>query len=814
MSATITQPAVAGELPWTAAVASAPIPPVGYPPRPVPSSWAATELSRKQALTMLTSAFVLDRRDAQYRRVAGLRLLLDWLAAQVGATWQDRWLTSGADAAGKAWREAPADWLRGQGCYSTWRQDAVVGALPVAVSADLVRPSLHWLVDGGGARGGLLARNLEAFRDPDGFARLAERCREARLSAPVAGQVRYLAAQILAAKGGGIAQITVGDVLELFDAEDAALFNTQGSRRVFYRLLHEMGIFDAQAPPTLRELRTSRPRSPEELIDRYRLRCRPVRDLLVDYLRERQPALDQTSLVSLANFLGNLFWADIERHHPEVTTLHLPHQVAADWKRRLRTITKKVRTADGRTVEQTVERINYRECLTPVRAFYLDLAHWAVEDPARWAPWVAPSPVGEEEINRRKAQRRRKARMDARTRERLPALPTLARNLDRRHKTTLTLFQAARCTPPGQPFAADGITMTRSRVDPRTRADRVWADDPATGKRRDLTREEDHAFWSWAIVEVLRATGIRVEELTELSHYSLVQYKLPDTGELVPLLQIAPSKTDAERLLVVSPDLADVLATIISRHRDKSGAVPLVAAYDTRERVWSTPTPFLFQRRIGGENHTIPIGSVGRLLTQALAECGPRDHAGQPMHYTPHDFRRIFITDAILNGLPPHIAQVIAGHRDINVTMGYKAVYPDEAIQAHLAFLARRRGLRPSEEYRVPTDEEWEEFLGHWQRRKVSIGTCARAMGTPCIHEHACVRCSLLWPEANQQPRLEEIRDNLKARIIEAQREGWLGDVEGLQVSLAGAEDKLTQLTRRPPVNLGMPVVPTNGAHS
>jgi hypothetical protein len=28
----------------------------------------------------------------------------------------------------------------------------------------------------------------------------------------------------------------------------------------------------------------------------------------------------------------------------------------------------------------------------------------------------------------------------------------------------------------------------------------------------------------------------------------------------------------------------------------------------------------------------------------------------------------MFITDAVLNGLPPHIAQVVAGHRDINVT--------------------------------------------------------------------------------------------------------------------------------------------------
>jgi hypothetical protein len=154
---------------------------------------------------------------------------------------------------------------------------------------------------------------------------------------------------------------------------------------------------------------------------------------------------------------------------------------------------------------------------------------------------------------------------------------------------------------------------------------------------------------------------------------------------------------------------------------------------------------------------------------------------------------------------------VIAGHRDISVTLGYKAIYPQEAIQAHLAFLARRRALRPSEEYRAPTDDEWEEFLGHFQRRKVSIGTCARAFGTPCIHEHACVRCPMLWPDPTQQPRLEEIRDNLRDRITEARREGWIGELEGLQISLTGAEDKLSQIDRRAgkpaTVNLGIPVV-------
>jgi hypothetical protein len=88
--------------------------------------------------------------------------------------------------------------------------------------------------------------------------------------------------------------------------------------------------------------------------------------------------------------------------------------------------------------------------------------------------------------------------------------------------------------------------------------------------------------------------------------------------------------------------------------------------------------------------------------------------------------------------MPPHIAQLILGHRDISTTMGYTAVYPQEAINGHRSFIARRRAERPAEEYRTPTDEEWDEFLGHFQRRKVALGDCGRAYATTCIHEHSC----------------------------------------------------------------------------
>jgi len=75
----------------------------------------------------------------------------------------------------------------------------------------------------------------------------------------------------------------------------------------------------------------------------------------------------------------------------------------------------------------------------------------------------------------------------------------------------------------------------------------------------------------------------------------------------------------------------------------------------------------------------------------------------------------------------------------------------------------------------------------------------------------------MLWPDPAQRPRLVEIRDNLIDRIAEAEREGWLGEVEGLQVSLAGANDKLAQLDRRAhhhtTVELGIPSVIQPGKH-
>jgi hypothetical protein len=72
----------------------------------------------------------------------------------------------------------------------------------------------------------------------------------------------------------------------------------------------------------------------------------------------------------------------------------------------------------------------------------------------------------------------------------------------------------------------------------------------------------------------------------------------------------------------------------------------------------------------------------------------------------------------------------------------------------------------------------------------------------------------MLRVSPQQRPRLIEIIRNLAERITEARMNGWLGEVQGLEVSLEAAKRKLASLERSlqrnlgdGPTDLGMPVI-------
>jgi integrase len=555
---------------------------------------------------------------------------------------------------------------------------------------------------------------------------------------------------------------------------------------VAYELLGEIGGLP-DAPPTWQQARARGKLTIAEMVGRYPVSCRPVRDVLVHYLTERSSVLDYGSLDNHAQMLVQLFWADLERHHPGIDSLRLPDDVAHGWKQRIRTL------PDGRP------RRTFHGVLLAVRCFYLDLLQWSLEDPARWAGWAAPCPITEADVHGYvKETRKRRARMAERTRTLVPVLPRLVEAADQQLAETTRMLDTARSATPGAEFTLDGARYLR--IGPHRRnlppPARLWVrrvDQP--GPRFDAGSAEETAFWTWAAIEVLRRTGIRIEELLELTHLSLRQYQAP-TGETIPLLQVSPSKTDTERVIPADPELVAVLARTIRRIKAGDGRVPLQSRYDTYERVFGPPLPHLFQRIHQRRRQMLSAGTVRGLLDRLAGRAALSDVDGTPLRFTPHDFRRVFSTETVNGGLPIHIAARLLGHLDLNTTQGYVAVYPAEVIRHYRQFIDQRRSQRPGEEYREPSDSEWAEFRDHFSLRKVALGTCHRPYGTPCQHEHACVRCPMLRLDLAQVPRLLQIEHNTLERLEEARKMQWLGEVTALEESLRHITAKKKQADR------------------
>jgi hypothetical protein len=712
--------------------------------------------------------------SALRRREHGLGLLLDWLERADGPSWQARWVQLGE----------PADWQAAAGTTSKWQRLGMTAALTSLLCHRVIQPGYPWLF---GQRLQTLEALLFATTDRGEDARLVAAGRRAGISATMLGQALSVLSYVLVHTGRRLDRLTTADVLACGQARRALGKPVLGVAAA-QQLLYELGIVEQPAAAKAARWRVGQ-RTMAELVDRYPIAYPPVRDLLVRYLDERTPAMDYASLPALARRLAGQFWCDLERHHPGISTLHLPPEVAAGWRRRA------LLRADGRP------RRDIANLFTSVRAFYLDLAQWAAEDPSTWQRWVAPCPVTPADLRRfAKAKHHQRAALHARIRTLAPLLPAPVAATHQHLVAAGELLAAASACQPGETFTVGGRSYRR--VAPQHGHTRGLhapvlvkpADQPARRAINCHTHEAD-AFWAWAIIEVLRLTGIRLEELLELTHLSIRHYR-PPGGELVVLLQIAPSKTDRERVIPVCPELAHVLAMVVARARGHQPAIPLVCRYDHYERLTSAPLPYLFQRSPNGTPVVIGHQGARDAITRAVTRAGLHEVDGRPLRLVPHDFRRLFATEAVNGGLPIHIAAKLLGHLDLNTTKGYVAVYPDQVVRHFQAHLVRRRTIRPSQEYREPTRQEWDGFEQHLRRRRMALGDCYRPYGTDCPHEHACVRCPMLRMDPTQLPRLLQIEHDTHRLLAEAHEKGWEGEAAGLEDTLGHIADKKAQVQR------------------
>ncbi|MFC9982871.1 hypothetical protein [Gordonia sp. NPDC127522] len=356
-----------------------------------------------------------------------------------------------------------------------------------------------------------------------------------------------------------------------------------------WQILHGCGHFRASAPPTLRGALRAPQLTTTQMVDQYPVASQPVRQLLIDYLNRRGAEIDYASLTRQANLITKLFWLAIQQLNPEQTDLRISQELYARW-RELITVCD-----DGSP------RTDQAGILSAVRTMYFDINLWATHEPEKWAHWAAPCPVPRSDIRMLMNHRHRvRERTHATIRTLQPLLPALIDAVATRYETWRTLLDAATGVDDRLQFSVGDRTYTRiySREDRSLIAQgatpRVRVHDHQADKGIDVTRQEDAAFWGWAIVETLRHSGLRIEELTELSQLSVRQYRRPN-GEVIALLVVAPSKTDRERVIPMSAELFHVIACIIRRIAAGKSTVPLATRYDDYERITSDPQPFLFQ---------------------------------------------------------------------------------------------------------------------------------------------------------------------------------------------------------------------------
>ncbi|MGH8974228.1 MAG: tyrosine-type recombinase/integrase, partial [Acidimicrobiia bacterium] len=392
-------------------------------PNPVierPAIWEESTLGREELLARVEALEAAAKPKELRRRLAGVGLVLDWLEDFPGESWQQRWRGSGADEAGGAWTEAvDVPGLLGH----EHGRGQLTGGAGRLILVGAIRPSYNWLYR---FRSGPCFERLRNLRDPAGFARLDPLCEATdRFTASDRNLAYIQLSRILVHNGGLLSDITVADCIEAYRAQ-VGYSSRQHSH--WYRLLLQAGILPTDAPPTIWAASRRGQLSVEELVDGYAVASAPVRNLLVDYLRERQAGMDYTSLRQLATKLVLLFWRDLELHEPGIDSLHLSDDVARRWKERLR----HVRYGNHRLGRL---REDPNAILMAVRAFYADLAHWALEDPGRWAAWAATNPIsGRDLVGQNKRKRRATARMHQRIRELAPILPTLVAAADRRRR--------------------------------------------------------------------------------------------------------------------------------------------------------------------------------------------------------------------------------------------------------------------------------------------------------------------------------------------------------------------------------------------
>lgn len=478
-----------------------------------------------------------------------------------------------------------------------------------------------------------------------------------------------------------------------------------------------LGVFDRSPRRGTTRHMARPPRSIPELV-RARI-PEPFQAVTIAYMSAYSQRISanystvRTKIRSLA-----YFWDYLTEEHPEVSECRdvLPHHARGFVRWALATARGVQRST---ATKGTADRTTTYDWLVDVRSFFTDVCAWGTEPGSELAGYMPSAlPLTTHDLNNggfAAARARTTARMTATVMDLSREIPNIrAFALRRWHEAVQQLGAAPR--------------------DPKA------------------VRAERDRFWDWALLELLLTSGLRVEEVCELTTLDVLKRHLPD-GRVYYMLHIKPSKYDRARVIPIGDGLGRVIAEIVAHVKAfyRSDAVPPCDRRDEAAKVPLPTAPYLLQG--AGHPSAMSIQTVRQRLQALSVKAGARHADGTPLRLSPHDCRRAFATEHLNNNTPVHVIAALLGHAGVDTVMVYAKLYPDTVVDGYRTSMrALYSDIYDADALRAPTYEEWAAFSSSCSLRDMGTHLCALPTGEHCSRGLVCLGCTHAQPKRSAAP--------------------------------------------------------------
>jgi site-specific recombinase XerD len=562
--------------------------------------------------------------------------------------------------------------------------------------------------------------------------------------------------------------VLINDYWSLSDFQDSDLLHRRGERKRRFKFgsdaldaaLCTMGIFNRT--PLRGIVRERRPVVAPTLAEMVRARQLPdeYREVTQLYLEAYQVRISSrySTLRSKLQGLAR-FWRFMKVCYPQIAStagirpehiqVYIPHSLA-------------LARANCRSSPSGVGHgsTTANHDLATVRTFFSDISTWSIEEASPFQEYAPP------------------------------ALPLS--------------FRETQVPEISQAFRQQEAAMTRRIIDleremPRVRAlaHEQWQaarDQLANDDSRAAWRAEAVAFWNWAFIELLVQSGLRIEEAHNLTVFDILR-RTDSSGRAYFLLHVEPSKFDKARLIPIGDSLGKVLSEIIIHVKRFYGLnhVPPIDHFDFHQQQPLPRAPYLLQGRT--RPHMIGKSTIRAGLVELSRKAGARRHDGSRLDIAPHDCRRVFASEHLNNGTPPHVLRALLGHERLDTVMIYAKLYPGTLVEEYRRHV---RGVYQTvhgpEVLKAPTAQEWVALERSCGLRDMGTHLCALPAGDYCPKGLVCLGCVHAQPKKAALPLFENMRANHARELARAEaRHEPLGQIASRRLELA----RLDQAVRR-----------------